>query len=139
MHRGPVVRFLGGAAAAATASAAAMTATTQLVAADDRMPEVGCQTAASATIGVTATGPGTHAPATTMAAVTVARRRLPWAGARSRVVYGGREVAIEVDGPSHFYGRRSGRTPPARRHSSGGSCGRRGGCCCQCPTGSGTA
>ena len=111
MHRGPVVRFLGGAAAAATASAAAMTATTQLVAADDRMPEVGCQTAASATIGVTATGPGTHAPATTMAAVTVARRRLPWAGARSRVVYGGREVAIEVDGPSHFYGRRSGRTP----------------------------
>ena len=85
-----VVRLLGGAAAAATASAvttasAAATATTKLVAADDRMPEVGCQTAASATIGATATGPGTHAPAMTMAAVTVARRGLPWAGARSRV------------------------------------------------------
>ena len=47
------VLFLGGAAAAATASAAAMTATTKLAAADDRVPEVGCQTAASATIGVT--------------------------------------------------------------------------------------
>ena len=49
-----VVLFLiGGAAAAATASVAAMTATTNLAAADDRVPEVGCQTAASATIGVT--------------------------------------------------------------------------------------
>ena len=27
------------------------------------------------------------------------------------VVYGGREVAIEVDGPHHFYGRMRGRSP----------------------------
>ena len=72
------------ATAVTTSSAAAMTATTKLAAADDRMPEVGCQTAASAKIGATATGPRAHAPAPTTAAVTVARRRLPWAGARSR-------------------------------------------------------
>ena len=75
------------ATAVTTVSAAPITVapTTKIVAADGLMPGSGCQTVASATTAaMAAAGPGVHAPAPTMAAVSVARRGRR-AGARPRV------------------------------------------------------
>ena len=88
----PAAKGAAAAAAIATAvttvSAAPITVapTTNFAAADGLVPGIGCQTVASATTAATAAaaGPGGHAPAPTMAAVTVARRSRRM-GARPRV------------------------------------------------------